>query len=201
MTKMWLSESDWQQPLRLGAESDMSRRFLKVGRIFPISSLCRRGIVIEMDVSRQCQARLELYSLLHKGNYRLFVDGVDTLRIPVGLEPGYTNLHTRTSHSPSASSRISNVVWPLHAESSKIAECGIRQSFPCLCIALDEGLCAKLQEAAGLGRRLISRPAAWSEIVSLTAHHIFEPRKFEISAMFPNEVKLQMKERRGLSAY
>lgn len=40
---------------------------------------------------------------------------------------------------------------------------------------------------------LIFRPAAWSEIVSLMAHHIFEPRKFEISAMVPNEVKLQMK--------
>ena len=44
-------------------------------------------------------------------------------------------------------------------------------------------------------RRLISRPAAWSEIVSLTAHHIFEARKLEISAIFPYKVKLQMKAR------
>ena len=44
-------------------------------------------------------------------------------------------------------------------------------------------------------RRLISRPAAWSEIVSLTAHHIFETRELEISAIFPNMVKLQMKTR------
>ena len=43
-----------------------------------------------------------------QGKLPCIVDGVDTLRMPVGLELG---IHTRTSRGQSASSRISNVVY------------------------------------------------------------------------------------------
>lgn len=72
--------------------------------------------------------------------------------MPVGLELGIQTYIRE--HRTARLRALASLMWCRHytLRAQRLLNVEYGSQCPCLCIALDEGLCAKLQEAAGLGK-------------------------------------------------